>query len=202
MKQPLRLVIHVPLREERDYRQTLVGMKHALRVDLDKSLCTYDLLPQVRPRKGQEHQILEYLADQLGQGLTLMVWDTDLLLQDLEEIFRQTSTRNPKIVKAVQAAWNSISAADDEQLIDLRSFIKFPGGHYLDLVVSRETARVSPKTLRVMRRSRQPNLPRSEEIWGVLHPLILSNTQAAEAWKAFLNWRNRNRPRMPQQDIA
>lgn len=202
MKHPLRLIIHVPLREERDFRTVLVGLKHALCVSIDGRVCTYDLLPSFKPRKGQEHLILEDLALQLDRGWAIAVWNVDMLLSGLEEIMKLVAAK-PGVALKAKAAWATINAADEEQLLDLRSFAKFPNGHYLSIVAARESFRYDryPASIRRKLLSRRPSRPRSEDLWGVLHPLIMTKSEATRAWDAYRRWVANNRPAPPRHDV-
>lgn len=204
MRHPLRLIIHAPLREKRDFRQTLVGMKHALCVSVDGAICTYDLLPSLKPRKGQEHQILPRLADQLKQGWALCVWDVDRLLLELEQIVDGIRVDRPALLTSVEEAWSVIKRADDEQLVDLRAFEKIPNGHYVQVVAAREDYdfdALPPRRRRRLLAYRPKARPVSEDFWGVLHSLIMSKSEAAHAWATYGRWVTSNRPRPPRLDV-
>lgn len=203
MKHPLRLLIHVPLREKRDFRQMLVGLKGALCVTLNGSISTYDLLAVFKPRKGQEHRIIEQLAEQLQQGWTLAVWDVDRLLRDLEQIVEGVRIDRPKLTPLVDAAWNLISSADDEQIVDLQSFQKLPNGHYVAIIAAREDFDFDdypPRRRRRLLAYRPKSRPVSEDFWGVLHRLIMTKSEAGRAWSAYQRWVKNNRPRPPRPD--
>ncbi len=205
MKHPLRLLIHVPLREKRDFRQTLVGLKHALCVSVDGAICTYDLLASLKPRKGQEHQILLKLAEQLKQDWAVCVWDVDRLLLELEQIVEGVRIDRPALRGPVEEAWDVISQADGEQLVDLRSFEKFPNGHYVEVVAAREDFdydALPPRRRRRLLAYRPKARPVSEDFWGVLHSLMMSKSEAAHAWATYGRWVASNRPRPPRVDVA
>lgn len=204
MKHPLRLLIHVPLREKRDFRQMLVGLKGALCVSLNGTITTYDLLPTLKPRKGQEHHIIEKLAEQLNQGWTLAVWDVDRLLRDLEQIVESVRSARPRLISTVEAAWNIISSADEEHIVDLKAFVKFPNGHLLAAVESCEHIDLDVYTPRLRKRLKAamiPKRPVAEDFWGVLHALIMTKTEADLTWGAYRRWVKSNRPRPPRTDM-
>lgn len=205
MKHPLLLVIHAPLREKRDFRQTLVGLKHALCVSVDGTICTYDLLPSLKPRKGQEHQILPTLAAQLKQGWTICVWDADRFLLELKQIVDGVRIDRPALRAPVDEAWKAISDADDEQLIDMRTFEKLPNGHYVAVIAARENFDYDaqpPRSRRRLLAYRPKARPVSEDFWGVLHSLIMSKSEAAHAWATYGRWVATNRPRPPRLDVV
>ena len=97
MKHPLNLLIHVPLREKRDFKQMLVGFKHALCVRQVGKVLSYDLLPSFKPRKGQEHQLVGHVAEQLRQGWTLVAWDVDRLMLELQQVVEGVSIGRPRV---------------------------------------------------------------------------------------------------------
>ncbi len=204
MKHPLRLIIHAPQREKRDFRQTLIGLRHALCVSLDGAICTFDLLTAVRPRKGQEHQILLKIAEQLNQGWAICVWEADRFLYELKEIADAVGTERRTLKPAVDEAWRTISQADEEQVVDLQVFRKFPGGHYLSMVAAADNIdpdALSPRMRRWLRAER-PLRPFAEDLWGVLCPLIMSKSEAELAGAAYVRWVKANRPRPPRDDFG
>ncbi len=203
VKHPLRLLIHVPLREKRDFRQTLVGLKNGLCVTCDGRTSTYDLLPAFKPRKGQEYRLLEHLADQLNQGWTLAVWDIDRLLADLEQIANGARIDRPKSAPLLDAAWKVISSADEEQIVDMKSFERFPDGHYVAMIAFCEDTDLDDYPLWRRRRlmADRPKRPVSEEFWGVLHRLIMTKSEAELAGSSYQRWVRNNRPRPPCGDL-
>lgn len=205
MKQPIRIIIHVPLREERDYRKTLVGLKHALCVSVDGAISTYDLLPSFRPRKGQEHLLVEHLAAQLVQGWTIMVWDKDTFLRDCGQIVARRLAHHPRNVAQTEFAWDRMQSSDSE-LMELGAFEKFPNGHFIALVAAKENFDESrhPDLARRARRMVGERLrrPASEEFWGVLCPLLLAKFEATKAMESYSRWVKANRPQPPQHDVS
>lgn len=201
MKQPIRLIIHVPHREKHDYRRTLVGLKDALCVSVDGAICTYDLLPPTKPRKGHEHQIVQHLAKQLTQGWTLMMWDQERLMRDLQGLVDSRRSQQPALAKEVEKAWAIILSASDEQFVDLKSFEKFPDGHYLALVASAESLVPEdfPNPYRRLLKEK-PKRPVSEDFWGVLHPALLAKSESISAIESYRRWVKANRPRPPSHD--
>lgn len=203
MRNPLHILIHVPLREKRDFRRMLVGLKHALCITQSGATFAYDLLPSFKPRKGQEHRFLEHLAEQISQDWTIVVWDVDRLLGELEQIVNQVRIERPKLAPALDQAWSVISGAVDEQIIDLRSFEKLPNGHYVDVVAAREEIDFDdyPPWRRRRLMAYVPKArPVSEDFWGVLHRVILPKTEAVQAWSSYQRWVRSNRPRPPRPD--
>lgn len=205
VKHPLRLLIHVPHREKRDFRQTLVGLKNGLCVSLNGAISTYDLLPPFKPRKGQEHRIIEVLADQMEQGWTIAVWDLDRLMTELGQIVEGVRADRPKIIPGLEAAWATVSSADEEQIIDLKSFEKFPGGHYVAMIAARQEIDFDdypPRRRRRLMACVPKSRPVSEDFWGVLHRVIMTKLEADQAWGAYQRWVRSNRPRPPRPDLA
>lgn len=203
MKQPMRLIVHVPLREKRDFRMGLVGLKHALCVTINGKVCTFDLLPALRPRKGQEHQIVELLAQQLHEGWTLMVWDQEKLLRELGDIVANRLSRHPKSAKDLGPAWERVHNASDDEFVDIKSFENFPDGHYLSLVASRENfdpSRYPPRLRRRLLNGRSKR-PASEDFWCVLAPILLAKSEAKLSGESYQRWLRANRPRPPKHDL-
>jgi len=203
MKHPLRLLIHVPDRVKRDFRQTLVGFKNALCVSQIGDVTSYDLLPSFKPRKGQEHQLVANVAEQLNQGWTLLVWDVEKLWRDFEQIVNGVSPRRPAVKAAVDEAWHIISTADEEQIVDLKLFERFPNGHYVGLVAAREDfdydAYPPRRRRRLMAYSTQSR-PTCEDFWCVLVPLLMKKSDADRAGNAYQRWIRNNRPHPPRTD--
>ncbi|HZF93860.1 MAG TPA: hypothetical protein VEZ20_03205 [Allosphingosinicella sp.] len=204
MKHPLRLLIHVPLREKRDFRQMLVGFKHALCVSEVGEVMSYDLLPSFKPRKGQEHRLISHLAEQLEQGWTLAVWDVERLLRELERIVADVGIDRPVVKAAVDEAWRAISAADEEQIVDLKAFEKLPNGHFIAMVAFREDFdydSLPPRRRRRLIAYSRPSRPVCEDFWGVLHYFLMKRSDAARARSAYERWVKCNRPRPPRGDV-
>ena len=203
MKHPLRLLIHVPWREKRDFRQMLVGFKHALCVSQVGEVTSYDLLPPFKPRKGQEYLIVGHLAEQLKQGWTLAVWDAERLWRDLEQVVDGISIDRPTLKSAVGEAWHLISDASEDQIIDMKVFERLPNGHYVAMVAFREDFdydSLPPRRRRRMIAYSRPRRPVSEDFWGVLHHFLLKKSDAERAWNAYQRWVRNNRPRPPRAD--
>jgi hypothetical protein len=203
MKHPLRLLIHVPLREKRDFKQALVGFKHALCVRQVGMVMSYDLLPSFRPRKGQEHQLVGHLAEQLRQGWTLVAWDVDRLMLELQQVVEGARLGRPRVKAAVDEAWDLISGAGDERIVDAKLFERLPNGHYVALVAARENFDYDSLPPRRRRRAiawSRPSRPASEDLWGVLLPLLMKRSDAERAGKAYQVWVRSNRPRPPRTD--
>jgi hypothetical protein len=205
VKHPLRLLIHVPLREKRDFRRTLIGFKHALCVTEIGGSVSYDLLPSFKPRKGQEHRLVVHLAEQLKQGWTLLVWDVDRLMLELENLVAGVGIARPGVKTAVDEAWRIISTTDEEQIVDLKAFERLPNGHFVAMVAFAENLDPDirpPGRRRRMIASSRPSQPVCEEFWGVLVPLIMKKSEAERAGGAYRRWVRNNRPRPPRADAA
>ena len=203
MKHPLRLLIHVPLREKRDFKQTLVGFKPALCVRQVGKVTSYDLLPTFKPRKGQEHQLVGYLAEQLEQGWTLLAWDVDRLLREVEQLVAGVSTGRPRVKASVDEAWKLIAEANDEQIVDAKLFERLPNGHYVALVAARENFdydSLPPRRRRRLIASSRPSRPACEDLWGVLLPLLMKKSDAERAGWTYQRWVRANRPKPPRED--
>jgi hypothetical protein len=204
VKHPLRLLIHVPLREKRDCRQELVGFKNALCVREIGEVMSYDLLPSFKPRKGQEHRLISHLAEQLKQGWTLAVWDVERLWRELERILAEVGSDRPVVKAAVDQAWRAVSTSDDEQIVDLKAFEKLPNGHYVAMVAFREDFdydSLPPRRRRRMIAYSRPSRPACEDFWGVLHSFLMKKSDAARAWSTYQRWVKCNRPRPPRADV-
>ena len=202
-RHPLRLIIHVPLREKRDFRLSLVGLKNALCISQVGEVTTYDLLPTLKPRKGQEYRLVLCLAEQLQQGWTLAVWDVESLLRDLAGVLSSVSIGRPSMKAAVDEAWRLILDADVDRIVDLRLFEKLPNGHYVALVAAGENFDYDTMPPRLRRRAMaqdRPIRPVCEDFWGVLAPLVLKRPDAERAWSSYRRWVKNNRPRPPRAD--
>jgi len=170
-------------------------------VDQTKPSLGYQLLPSVKPRAGGMHAILLELARQIGEGYGILIWDVDRILTELAEIRLATIAQKPRLASQIEQAWMCIADADDEQIIDLRSFSRLPGGHFIDLVGIRERysddqllARAgNPRRLAPYRRALKGD-PRSEEFWGVLVRYLLDGREAQQAGKFFQAWKKAGRP--------
>ena len=205
MKHPLRLLIHVPLREKRDFRQMLVGFKHALCVRQTGDVTSYDLLPTFKPRKGQEHRLVEHLAEQLKQGWTLAVWDTERLWRDLGQFVDRVRIDRPAMQAAVDEAWRLISNAGEDQIVDLKVFERLPNGHYIAMVAFREDFdydSLPPRRRRRVIAYSRPRRPVCEDFWGVLHHFLMKKSDAERAWSAYQRWVRNNRPPPPRADAT
>jgi hypothetical protein len=204
MNDPLRLLIHVPLREKRDFRRVLVGFNHALCVSQIGEVTTYDLLPSFKSRKGQEYRLVRYLAEQIEQGWTLAVWDVERLWRELEHVVDEIRIDHPKLQPDVDEAWRRVSSAGEEQIIDLKVFEKLPNGHHVATVATRDDidfdAYPPRRRRRMMAWTRRRSRPASEDFWGVLHTLILKKSEAESAWSTYQRWVRNNRPRPPRPD--
>jgi hypothetical protein len=206
MKHPLRLLIHVPWREKRDFRQMLVGFKHALCVSQVGEVTSYDLLPSFKPRKGQEYLIVGHLAEQLKQGWTLAVWDVERLWRDLEQVVDGIRIDRPGLKSAVGEAWHLVLNANEEQIVDLKLFERLPNGHYLAMVAAREDYDFDSLPPRRRRRmlavSSRRERPVCEDFWSVLVPLLMKKSDAELAGSAYQRWVRNNRPRPPRADAG
>lgn len=197
----IRLIIHVPHREKRNYRLTLVGLKDALCVTFDGIIWTYDLLPPLKPRKGQEHRVVQQLADQLKQGWTLMVWDSDCFLHDLRTLVEEKQAVGSKAATNYDRAWATIALASDQDIVDLKSFRKFPHGHYLELLAF--TDKLQPEDFQPRFRKylkEAPKRPLSEDLWLALQQDILPPRDSLRAVQSYQRWLKNNRPSPPKHD--
>ncbi|HEY0312297.1 MAG TPA: hypothetical protein VGC56_07345 [Allosphingosinicella sp.] len=205
MKHPLRLIIHVPLREKRDYRQTLVGFKPALCVTQIGRVMAYDLLPSFKPRKGQEHRLVLHLAEQLKQGWTLAVWDVERLWRELALVVEDVSINRRTLKAAIDEAWLLISKTDEDQIVDLKVIEKLPGGHFVAMVAFRKNVDFDaypPRRRRRLIAYSRPSRPVCEDFWGVLLSFLMSKSDAERAWGAYQRWVRNNRPRPPRADAG
>ena len=201
MRHPLRLAINSPLRKTIDHRTRLIGLQPALIVDQTKPSLGYQLLPSVKPRAGGMHAILLELARQIGEGYGILIWDVDRILTELAEIRLATIVQKPRLASETERAWSCIADADDEQIIDLRSFSRLPRGHVVNMVGIREQytdeqlmARLrGVRNLAPYRRALKGD-PRSEEFWSVLMRCLLDKEEAKEGSKFFQTWKNAGRP--------
>lgn len=203
MRDPLRLIIHVPLREKRDFRRMLVGFQHALCVSQLGQVMSYDLLPPFKPRKGQEHRLVVYLAEQLKQGWTLVVWDVERLWRELQIVVEDAILNRPALRSAVEEGWRLLSTADEEQIVDLKVFERLPNGHYVAMVAFCEEVdldRYPPRRRRLLMASSRQSRPVCEDFWGVLHPFLMKRSDAERAGSAYQRWVSNNRPRPPRAD--
>ena len=205
MKAPLRLLIQVPLREKREFRQMLLGYKNALCVRQIGEVMSFDLLPSFKPRKGQEHQLVTHLAEQLKQGWVLAVYDVERLKLELDQIVNGVSIKSAKLKSAVDEAWHVISTANDEQIIDIRLFEKLQKDHFVAMVASVENFdydRVTPRFLRWANATSRPSGPICEDYWGVINQYLLEESEAKRALSAYKRWVSNNRPRPPREDAV
>ena len=205
MKDPLRLLIHVPLREKREFRQILVGYKNALCVRQIGEVMSFDLLPTFKPRKGQEHQLVTHLAEQLKQKWVVAVYDVERLRLELNQIVNGVSIKSAKLKSAVDEAWHVISTANDEQIIDIRLFEKLQKDHFVAMVASEENFdydRVTPQFLRWANATSRPSGPICESYWGVIKQYLLEESEAKRASSAYKRWVSNSRPRPPREDAV
>jgi hypothetical protein len=200
----LRLLIHVPLREKRDFRRTLVGFKHALCVSQAGAVTSYDLLPSFKPQKGQEHRLVLHLAEQVREGWTLAVWDVERVWRELQEVVDRVSAARPKLKAHVDGAWHLISNAEEE-IVDLKAFERLPMGHFLSMIAFREDIDFDAYPPRRRRRlltiSSRRERPVCEDFWCVLAPLLMAKSEAERAGGAYRRWVQDNRPRPPRADM-
>lgn len=205
MKDPMGLMIVVPLRQKRDFKHMLVGLKNSLCISQIGEVTSYDLLPTLKPRKGQEHNVVLHLAEQLIQGWTLGLWDVERLKRDLSQIVNDVSIRAPKLRPAVDEAWQIVSTADEGQIIDLKVFERLPNGHYVAVVAEREEFdfdSLPPRRRRRAIANSRPSRPVSEDFWGVLHPLLMKKSDAERAWETYQRWVKNKRPCPPRADVV
>lgn len=167
------------------------------------AVTSYDLLPSIKPRKGQEYLIIGHLAEQLKQGWTLAVWDVERLWRDLEQVVDGVSIDRPGLKFAVDESWHMIPTADEEQILDLKVLEKLPNGHYVGLVAARDDFdydSLPPRRRRRLMAATTITRPASEDFWGVIHSLLMKKSEAERAWSAYQRWVRNNRSRPPRAD--
>lgn len=205
MNDPLRLMILVPLRQRREFKQMLAGLKNSLCVSQIGEATSYDLHPTFKLRKGHEHSLILHLAEQLKQGWTLALWDVERHQRELGQIVNDISTISPKHRAAVEEAWQIILTSDQNQIVDLKVFEKLPNGHYVAAVAEREDFdfdSLPPRRRRRAIANSRASRPVSEDFWGVLHPLLMKKSEAKLAWGAYQRWVRNNRPSPPRADLV
>lgn len=199
MRYPLRMVIHVAQRKTIDFRPTLVALQCSRTVDQALSFFGYDLSAPLRPAKTRRHALVTQIAGQIRAGYSIAVWDMDRFMSDLSAIVAATMVARPRLSNALDADWKVISNADDETLIDLRSFSRLPRGHYLALVAARDREISLPFRLRRVRVP-TPERPRAEELWAILLSIIFEAREADAAMSAYKGWVRAGRPKPPGVD--
>lgn len=202
MRHPLRLVIQVPLRTNVEHRMRLIGWQPALVIDQTKPFLGYRLLPSVKPRADAMHLLCVNIADHISAGYSVLVWDVDRVMSDLATTRSASVARRPRLAASINDAWERLTNADDEDLIDIRGFSRLPGGHYVQIIGARgflselESANtlLSGAARRWARRTANRQPPKSEQFWGVLHRFLLDRKESEQAWTFFQNWVRAGRP--------
>lgn len=202
MRHPLRLIINVPLRTNVEHRTRLIGLQPALVIDQTKPFLGYQLLSSVKPRIDGLHAMIITIADQLKSGNSILIWDVDRVMSELAAIRLASISRRPQLKSSVDAAWECITNADDEDLIDIRGFSRLPGGHYVSILGARgflseresiDTLKTAPAR-RLARRQMNSHPPKSEQFWGILYRFLLDRKESEQAWVFFKKWVQAGRP--------
>ena len=196
---PNKLIVMFPMRDVRDYRQTLVAIDDALVVhrDLD-GVYAFELRPMVKltaKRTNGAAAVLQRLSDDLRSGHTVVMVERDQFVDDLAALARLNAT--DKTREEIETAIAAVIEAKAHLLRDhLETDVPQYKANRLIVGARERCTKAKPGTANGYNYMYGVPTPRAEQMWHVLRHEWTDPRDNAQGRSNWERWCGSNRPAM------